>query len=81
MFDTRKTEGSVRSSITDGETGGGSGAHELPFEDTLWLDMLRRHRAMRAELASRHSPKADIIEGLKMDVETLLYSWVHIRPE
>jgi hypothetical protein len=39
--------------------------------DSKWAEMDRRHKATRARLADSHGWTADVVEGLKMDFETL----------
>ena len=54
----------------------GRGAFHSPsVEDARWRDLLRRHEEIRARLAERHDGLADVVEGLRMDIETLLYGW------
>ncbi len=48
-------------------------------EDPLWSGMVKRHGTIRSELARRQSVSADIAEGLKMDIETLVYLWMRVR--
>ena len=52
----------------------GAGAFHSPStSDERWRDLLRRHEEIRARLAERHDSLADVVEGIRMDIETLLY--------
>ena len=47
--------------------------HSPSARDARWRDLLRRHEEIRARLAERHDSLADVVEGIRMDIETLLY--------
>lgn len=42
-----------------------------PDIEVEWIEMDRRHKAVRARLSERNDWRADLFEGFKMDVEIL----------
>jgi hypothetical protein len=59
----------------------GGAFHSPSSADSRWQALMRQHKITRALLTERRSSFADIIEGMKIDIEILMYVFSRRRYE